>query len=288
MAAGVLTLPRFYLGVALKRLRADSGRTLDELAAVVGKSRARLITVLDGKGTLTADELTRLLDFLGAQSVQKRELLKLGVETRKRPNRRPYADLLPEGYERIVDLESMATEIWTYERGVIPGLLQIPEYVEGLVADADGIWWERSWEERRNRVTFRLERQKLIMDAEPDKALHFVISDEALRTEVGGPKIMRHQLEHLLSLMDTRPNINIQVLSSTVSHNPVPTGGVILLRLGVSLPPLALLSVAYGPSAYVDNPVETDRIVRARIKIEELAMSPDETRKYIADLARRT
>jgi Domain of unknown function (DUF5753) len=231
--------------------------------------------------------LERLLDFLGAPSAQKRELLKLGVDTRKRPTRRPYADLLPDGYARLVDLESMATEIWSYERGVIPGLLQIPEYVEGLMADADGIWWERSWEERRNRVTFRLERQKLIMEADVDRALHFVIPDEALRTEVGGPEIMRRQLEHLLSLMDTRPNINIQILSSTVSHNPVPTGGVVLLRLGASLPLLALLPVAYGPSAYVDNPIETDRIVRARGRIEQLAMGLEKSREVIADLARR-
>jgi transcriptional regulator with XRE-family HTH domain len=287
MAAGVLTLPRLYLGMALKRLRADSGKTLDEVAGILGKSRARLITVLDGKGTLTADELTKLLDYLGARPAQKRELLKLGVETRERPSRRSYADLLPDEYERVADLESLATEIWSYERGVIPGLLQISEYVEAVMADADGIWWERSWEERRNRITFRLERQKLIMEAEPLKTMHFVISDDALRTDVGGPDTMRRQLEHLLWLIDSRPNVIIQVISSTISHNPVPSGGVILLRLG-SLPPLALLPLAYGPSAYVDDPIDTDRLLRARSKLEELAMSPDHSRKAIADLATRT
>jgi transcriptional regulator with XRE-family HTH domain len=288
LAAGVLTLPRLYLGVVLKGLRADSGKTLDEVAAVIGKSRARLITVLDGKGTLTTAELSRLLDFLGVGPAQKNELLKLGVETRGRPARRRYADLLPDEYERVADLESIATEIWSYERGVIPGLLQIPEYVEAVMADADGIWWEPSWEERRNRITFRLERQKLIMEADADKILHFVISDDALRTDVGGPETMRRQLEHLLSLMDSRPNISIRLISSTVPHNPVPSGGVILLRLGVALPPLALLPLAYGPSAYVDDPTDTARLRRARSKVEELAMSPEDSRKVIADLARRT
>jgi transcriptional regulator with XRE-family HTH domain len=285
MAAGVLTLPRLYLGVALKRLRAESGKTLDELAAVLGKSRSRLITVLDGKGTLTADELARLLDFLGAKPMQRKELLKLGVEARKRSNRRLYADLLPDDYQRIVDLESMATEIWTYERGVVPGLLQIPEYVEGLMADGDGIWWDRSWEERRNRVTFRLDRQKLIVDSEPPKALQFVVSDEGLRTEVAGPETMRRQLEHLLSLMDARPDVSIRVLSSTVSHNPMPTGGLILLRLGEAFPPLALLTVVFGPATYVDDPVLVDRLFRARSRIEELALGPADSRKVIADLA---
>ena len=77
MAAGVLTVPRLFLGEALKRLRAESRKTLDETAAAIGKSRARLINVLDGKGTLTVDELARLLDFLGARASQKPGLLAL-------------------------------------------------------------------------------------------------------------------------------------------------------------------------------------------------------------------
>jgi transcriptional regulator with XRE-family HTH domain len=285
MAAGVLTMPRLYLGIALKRLRVESGKTLDEAAAVIGKSRARMITVQDGRGTLTADELVRLLDFLGVTSAQRKELLRLGAEARKRSTRQVYADPLPSDFQQMVDLESIATEIWSYDRGVIPGLLQIPEYIEGIMADGDGIWWDRSWEERRNRVTFRLERQKLIMESGEPKALHFVIPDEALRTEVGGPDVMRLQLEHLLALMDTRPNISIRLLSSTASRNPMSTGGVILLRLGVALPALALLPVAYGPATYVDDPVVVDRLFRARNRIEELAIGPADTRKVIAELA---
>lgn len=285
MAAGVLTTSRLYLGMALKRLRVESGKTLDESAAVIGKSRARMITVLDGRGTLTADELVRLLDFLGAKPAQRKELLRLGAEARKRSTRQVNADPLPDDFQQIVDLEALATEFWTYERGVIPGLLQVPEYIEGLMADCDGIYWERSWEERRNRVNFRLERQKLMMASEEPKALFFVISDEALRTEVGGPDGMRLQLEHLLELMDTRPNVSIRLLSSTVPHNPLPTGGVILLRLGVALPALALLPVAYGPATYVDDPVVVDRLFRARSRVDELAMGPADTRKVIADLA---
>src|SRR5690242_8541352 len=134
MAAGVLTVPRLFLGEALKRLRRESGKTLDETASAIGKSRARLINVLEGKGTLTAEELDNLLTFLDTTPKQKAELLKLGTEARKRPTRRPYTDLLPSPYERIADLQSMATEICWYERGVIPGLLQIPEYFEAVTA----------------------------------------------------------------------------------------------------------------------------------------------------------
>jgi transcriptional regulator with XRE-family HTH domain len=284
MAAGVLTVSRLFLGEALKRLRAESKKTLDETAAVIGKSRTRLINVLDGKGTLTADELSRLLDFLGAKPLQKIGLLALGAEARKRPTRRPYTDLLPSSYERITDLQSMASEIHWYERGVIPGLLQIPEYFEAIAADTEGIWWEGSREARRNRLTFQLERQRVILDANPPKAMSFVITDDALRTEVGGAETMARQLRHLLSLTDELPNITIQVLSSTVPHNPVPSAGLILLRLGPQLHPVGFLPVAYGPSTYLDDPEDTARVIRAFTRVRELALSPEASRAAISAL----
>src|SRR5437660_980311 len=165
MAGSVPTVPRLFLGQALKRLREQSGKKLDDAAAHIGKDRSRMTKLYDGKGTLTADELGSLLDFLGATAKQKRELMDLGVEARKRASRRPYTDLLPAAYERYTDLETMASEIWRYEPGVIPGLLQIPEYIEAQMMAADGIFWQSSWEERRNRITFRLEAQKLVMEA---------------------------------------------------------------------------------------------------------------------------
>lgn len=284
MAAGVLTVPRLFLGEALKRLRAESRKTLDETAAAIGKSRARLINVLDGKGTLTVDELARLLDFLGARASQKPGLLALGAEARKRPTRRPYTDLLPSAYERITDLQSMATEIDWYERGVIPGLLQTPEYFEAIARDTEGIWWGPSGDQRRNWVTFHLERQRAILTARPAKTMRFVITDDALHTKVGDGATMRRQLQRLLSLLDERPGLTIQVLSATASHNPAPSAGMILLRLGAPLHPIGFLPVAYGPSTYLDGPDDTARLARAFARVRELASSPDESRALIAEL----
>lgn len=285
MPEAVPTIPRLFLGEALKRLRAESGRKIDDIAASIGKSRGRLINVFEGKGTLSTDELAQVLDFLGADAAQKRELLTLGAEARKRPTRRPYTDLLPRAYERLADLETMATEIWTYEPGIIPGLIQIPEYVEALMTDADGIWWEPSWAERRNRINFRLERQKLMMESHPPKRLHFIITDAALRTEVGSPHVMRRQLEHLTWIVDEVPNTVIQVLAATSAHNPVRSSGLTLLHFGPSLRPVGFLTTAYGPSTYFDEPSDTDRLTRAFGKLERLAAGVDSSRSMITHLA---
>jgi transcriptional regulator with XRE-family HTH domain len=286
MAGSVPTLPRLFLGQALKRLREESGKKVDDAAACIGKDRSRLVKLYDGKGTLTTDELWRLLEFLGATAKQKRQLMDLGVEARKRATRRPYTDLLPGSYERLADLESMATEIWRYEAGVIPVMLQIPEYIEAQMMAADGIFWQSSWEERRNRITFRLERQKLVMEAERPKTLRFIITDTALHTAVGGSDIMRRQLEHILMLIDEQPNLTVQVVSATDPHNPARWGGVILMHFGDLLGPVGFLPVIYGPSTYFNEPEDTSVLMRVFGRLEGLALSPKESRKVIADLAK--
>jgi transcriptional regulator with XRE-family HTH domain len=286
MAAGVLTVPRWFLGEALKRLRTESGKTIDELAEAIGKSRARLINVLDGRGTLAADELAKLLDVLGADGQQTIELLALGCKARRRPSPRPYTDLLPHAFERLPDLEAIATEIYCYERGVVPGLLQTPEYIEAIVADAEGIWWEPSFHERNKRIMFRLARQKMIME-DQRKVLRFVVSEDALLTVVGGTDTMVAQLEYIRSLVD-RPNIHLRILAPTVAHNPSPSAGLELLRLGADQRLVGMLPVLYGPSTYIDDPIATSRLSCAFSRIEDLAMSADASREHIAGLVERT
>ncbi len=287
MAGGVPTVSRRLLGDGIRRLREQSGKTLDEAANAIGKNRVQLIRVIEGKGRISAEDLTVLLGFLGAGAEETQELLALGVEARKRSSRRAYPDQLPKEYFRLADLEALATEIWDYSRGVIPGLLQTPDYIEAEMTYGDGIWWDSSlgWEERRNRIDYRLTRQRQTMESDPSKALRFVIADEALRTEVGAPTTMQAQLAYLLKIIDTRPEVNIQVLSSTVSHNPAPVSGMILLHFEDPLPPMGLMPVSFGPPTYVEAPTDTARLIRAFRKVESLALSRERSRARIAELA---
>jgi Domain of unknown function (DUF5753) len=126
------------------------------------------------------------------------------------------------------------------------------------------------------------------MMGEPTRSLHFIITDDALRTEVGGADTMRRQWEYLLHLIDERPSTTIQVLSATAAHNPAPSGGLILLHFGEVLHPVGFLPVVYGPSTYFDEPTDTGRLSRAFGKLEGLAASQAKSRKVIADLATRS
>lgn len=276
MGEAVQTMPRRLLGSELRRLRQAAGRTLDEAARAIEKDRSQLIKVEDGRATLTATVLDSLLTFYGADPRERKKVLAMGVEARKRQPKRAYVDLLPGAHTRIADLEANATGILNYDRAVIPGLLQIPEYTEALVAACDGAWWERSYQERANRIAFRMERQK----AHADKDLLFIFTDDALTTPVGGRAVMRRQVESLLEA-GARPNTTLRLLDSTDPRNPCPQGALILLDFGGRTPRVGLLPVAYGPSSYLDEPADTEAIARCFQRLSTLAYSEEESRSRL-------
>ncbi|MEV4318628.1 helix-turn-helix transcriptional regulator [Actinocrispum sp. NPDC049592] len=284
MAGGVPTVPRRLLGDAIRRLRQQSGKTLDEAAAAIDKNRVQLIRVIEGNGRITAEDLATLLDYLGAGAKEKRELLELGVEARKRSSRRRYADALPREFERFAQIETLATEIWHYSKGVIPGLLQTEDYVQAQMSIGDGVWWEPSWKERRNRIDYRLNRQREMLGADPPKALRFIITDDALRTEMGSPEVMRAQLAHLLHVIDRYPNIDIRVISSTVPGNPAPESGMVLFFFAEPLRPIGNMPVSYGPSNFFEETPDTHKMAVAFNLLQELAMSSAESRFMIEEL----
>ncbi|OLT11067.1 hypothetical protein BJF78_27810 [Pseudonocardia sp. CNS-139] len=182
-----------FLGEALRQLRDSSRKTLDDAARAAGKDRARLIKVLDGKATLTAAELEALATFLEATPAQRDEIMALGVEARKKPTGSLYTDLVEGSHRRVAWLEAMAKDIWEYEKGIYPHLVQSPTYVRAVLLASRGIWWEGSDEELENRVTYRLERQRQVFEAERPKQVEILFTSDTLDAVVDGPDVMREQ-----------------------------------------------------------------------------------------------
>lgn len=65
----------------------------------------------------------------------------------------------------------------------------------------------------------------LSRDDPPPPRLSVLLTEGVLRNEVGGPGVMRGQLEHLLSL--SRPRISVQVVPGALP--PTATGGAFVL-----------------------------------------------------------
>lgn len=89
-----------------------------------------------------------------------------------------------------------------------------------------------------------------------------VLCESALHCLVGGPDVMREQLEHL-AVMAQRPNITIQVLPD--AHGAHPSMATPFVILGFDLAPdfgVVYLDYLTG-SLYMDEPGEVDQYHRA-------------------------
>jgi transcriptional regulator with XRE-family HTH domain len=281
------TFERRQLGLTLRRLREHADQTQQAAADAIGRVRSRIVELEEGKGTLNQTDLTALLNFYQVHPDEVRTVLALGVRARRRQRNHPYSDALPDSLLRFADLEASATEIRGFESTLIPGLLQSPDYLRAIMREADGIWWERSDDERHvGRIALREERQDRTWNSSIPRMLHFVIGEEAVRANVGGVDVMRGQLRHILHLLKKRDDVTVQILRLDSPNNPARGGGFSLLDFAEDVLSVAVSFAVYGPEQYFDAPEDTAMFRRAFDRLSsELALSPVDSANLISDLA---
>ncbi|MFD7452608.1 Scr1 family TA system antitoxin-like transcriptional regulator [Kitasatospora sp. NPDC059827] len=129
----------------------------------------------------------------------------------------------PDWFQEQVDREAIAVGLRVYQDSVVHGLLQCRQYAHALFANGAAALGREEIEER---VKARLSRQDRILV--PGGPLLLVILDEsAIRTVVGGPGVMRHQMEHLLRVAQL-PNVLIQVAPFAHRRTFIKTAMVLL------------------------------------------------------------
>lgn len=282
------TFERRQLGMTLRRLRDDAGRTQQEAADVIGKVRSRVVSLEDGSATASPDDLTALLDLYQVNGEERATLLALAAQARKRTKRRTHVDVLPDAYRRFADLEASASEINCYESGLIPGLLQSPAYMRAVHAECEGIWWRKKDTEADDRLAFRQERQANVFEAADRHMLRFVITEDALHANMGSPDVMSEQLVHLRTLIGEHRDLTVRVLSNDVFGNPARGNSLLIFGFGERGAPVGYSAAALGPSTYYDHEKDTAAMLRAFYRVWELALSRKESRRLIEALLEET
>jgi transcriptional regulator with XRE-family HTH domain len=218
---------RRRLAAELRRLRERAGLTGDEAALRLGWSASKISRIELYRTGIKPADLRALLDLYEVQDDQYREsLIALGQDSRRkrRPDTTP-GDL-PADYQSFQIAESEAASVWTWDPQIVPGLLQSPGYArEVLLAWRDILPVPPGEIDRR--LESRLARQQ-ILHRDPVFSLTSVIDESVLIRQLGGPEIMREQLNQLIALAEPA-NITIQVLPMAARQS-VLTGAFIYLK----------------------------------------------------------
>ncbi|GAA3490038.1 hypothetical protein GCM10018987_41210 [Streptomyces cremeus] len=115
---------------------------------------------------------------------------------------------LLEGFPQFVDVEGRAAEIRLYEVGVVPGLLQTPEYAT-VLADSALKRGAITNDQARECVTLVAERQSALIRT-PAPLVFAVLDESCICRPIGEPAVMNAQLDRLIEFADL-PNTVLQV-----------------------------------------------------------------------------
>ncbi|MFI1738081.1 helix-turn-helix domain-containing protein [Streptomyces sioyaensis] len=220
--------PREAFGARLRSSREARGWTQDELAERMGYSSTHISAVETGRKPPTL-RFSRSADrTFGTEGT---------VDTFEREWREIRHGSLLEGFPEYVGHEGRAAEIRLYEVGIIPGLLQTPEYASVLAGSAvkrGAITPEQADE----RVSLVAERQAALVRTPPP--LVFVVLDEScIRRPIGGSAVMEAQLARLVEFAEL-PNTVLHVAPFAMGeHRPFDLPITVL-----TLPDRSLMSYA--------------------------------------------
>ncbi|MFD8094690.1 helix-turn-helix domain-containing protein [Streptomyces malaysiensis] len=191
--------PLAAFGARLRSLREGRGWTQEDLAERTGYSSVHVSAIETARKPPTL-RLVRSIDrAFGTEGT---------ADSFEREWREIRHGSLLVGFPEYVGHEGRAAEIRLYEVGVIPGLLQTPEYAT-VLAEGAVKRGAITAEQAQERVAFVAERQAALVRTSPP--LIFVVLDEScLRRPVGEPAIMNAQLEQLIEFAG-RPNTVLQV-----------------------------------------------------------------------------
>ncbi|MEU3986275.1 helix-turn-helix transcriptional regulator [Streptomyces sp. NPDC026672] len=266
------TLLKMLVGVQLAGFREDAGLAQDQAARSLGFSAAKLSRIESGKSRRppTEADVQALLNLYGTDEYEASVLLKL-LKRAGEPGwwQRYDKRLMPEWFDRLVGLQEAAAAIRTFEIQYVPGLLQTPAYTRAVVTRGLPTAPEN---EVRRRVELRTRRAELLR--RPDAPQLWAIIDESVLLRVlGGPDVMREQLEHLLD-MAQRPHVTLQVVPLDVTNASAPAIPVTYLRFGgLDLPDVVYLEHIRSAN-FLEDRDETEEYRVALDRLADEALQP--------------
>lgn len=182
------------LRLALVEAREAGDLSQKQVAAEMGWSVSKVSRIEQGTVTVSPSDVRAMFSLFGATREIIQEHVDVALEARSAKSWADFADAISPEYMNCIGLEQSASRIYKYETGVIPGLLQTREYSMAMFEEmgvADDI------AERRGEV--RQLRQR-VLDHPGGPESIAVVDELALVRVLGGTKVMRQQIEHLVEV----------------------------------------------------------------------------------------
>ncbi|QLY31035.1 helix-turn-helix transcriptional regulator [Nocardia huaxiensis] len=271
------TVARWELVLRLRELREQRGFDSATFAKRVGFTPANWSHVEKGRRVLTVNTIGPVLELLEVDGEEREELQELLALSKERGWWAKSPALLGPELQRYYGMEVGAESIRSYDSLVIPGLLQTEEYARALIS-ADVMIRPVQVEQL---VAVRMRRQERLRGPERVE-LTAVVGEATLLQQIGGPKVLRGQLEHLVELLEDLDSVTVRVIPFAATHGAILGGSSFHLLdfAGESLPTFAWVESSVFGGA-VDDPGLVRDLAFALVRALDQSLSRTESLELI-------
>ena len=272
---GSPTVRRRELGALLRGLRNERGLTVEQVAGELLCSPSKVSRMETGQRGATPRDIRDLCQLYGVNDAAERErLMTLAREGRQQGWWQSFA----LAHRAYVGLEQDATSLSVFQSAVVPGLLQIADYIRAIhrvgIPRLDDSAIEERVEERHKR--------QQILTGENPPTVEIMLDEAVLRRPLGGHGVMRRQLDHLIEVAK-QPNITIQVVPYSVGAHPALESNFTILEFAGQAPTIVHAEGLAG-QLYLERQQDVERYTLALQVLRDLALSPKESVQVIKEI----
>ena len=267
---------RRRLGAELRRLREDAGLTIDRVAEALECSQSKVSRIETGQVSATPRDVRDMLALYRVDEAKREAMVQIAREARQRGWWQKFVDV-PDGVPAYVGLETAATSIDVYMALLVPALLQTPDYARAVIG---AVRPDLPRGEIDRRVELRMRRQDLL-DQERPPRIRVLLDDTVLRRPVGGPAVMRGQVERLLAATE-RPAVTVQVLPVGVGAHAGMDGPFTIFAFPAPAEPDVVALDSAADALYLEDAEDVARYRRVFGLLLPAARSPEASAALIA------
>ena len=268
---------RRELGVLLRELRLEHGMTVEQVAEHLLCSPGKVSRMESAFRSGTVRDVRDLCGLYGIPERQRDHLMLLARESKQQGWWQSYKQV---HFEKYIGLESGAASMKVYESAIIPGLLQTEAYMRAMHhAGVPVISPERIEE----LIEVRLIRQRILTRPDPPSCW-WIIDEAALCRPVGGPEVMRSQLEHMIELSGL-PNVTLQIIPFAAGAHPAMGDKFVILEFAEPVPGIVYTEGLVGWT-YIEQPSELRRYQRVLESLLTLALGVEDSIQFITKMIR--
>ncbi|MFI8199068.1 DUF5753 domain-containing protein [Streptomyces sp. NPDC085942] len=266
------TVLRMILGRRLRDRRLGAGASLEDAARALRVKSLTIRRLEKAEVALKPLYVEKLLETYGAERREIDEFVELAEQANKPGWWHSYRDAVPDWFTAYVSLESGAKTLRTYEPQYVTGLLQTPDYARAVLR---GGLPNGDEEELARRVELRLRRQVLLDRA--DAPTWWVVMEEAvLHRAVGGPDMMREQVERLLEVSEL-PHVSIDIVPFSAGAHSGACAPFTYFRFEEPELPDIVYSELLSAGVYLDQREDVVSHLEAHTRMALMTSSEDST-----------